>query len=203
MSNHRISSVVAYFLVVSSCHSFAPKWKETRPGIAKAVEQVNEWLVPETGLSGEIWEDRPKAVLTTSSNATLPIAMMVLDPALFPSRSMAMRAIRYVFKCVGLMNSRKSTQSSPKTLRKKDIVVQRAQEDVIEGRADTRIYPSDIIVRRKRQLSGGYQGLTYAKPNVPLPVVYEDDHMAIVNKPSDMICHSHSKGGFNNNSVLR
>jgi 23S rRNA-/tRNA-specific pseudouridylate synthase len=88
-------------------------------------------------------------------------------------------------------------------LRKKEIFVRRAQEDVIEGRADTRIYPFDFIMRRKRQLCDGYLGLTYAKPNVPLPVIYEDDHMAIVNKPSDMICHSHSKGGFNNNSVLR
>ena len=109
MRIRRISSVVAFFLAVSSCHSFAPKWKENRLGIAKAVKEDNEWLVPDTGLSGQIWEERPKAVLTTSSNATLPIAMMVLDPELFPSRSMAMRAIRYVLHGVGHIKSKNST----------------------------------------------------------------------------------------------
>jgi hypothetical protein len=84
--------------------------------------------------------------------------MMVLDPERFATRSMAMR-----------------------TIRKKKIAVQRRGEhrEVLIGRADTRVYPKDCIVERELRLSQGYQGLTYAKPVVPLPVVYEDDHMAI------------------------
>jgi len=48
------------------------------------------------------------------------------------------------------------------------------------GKADTRIYPWDTIKKQSRNLSlTGYPGLNFIKPSVPLPVIYEDDHMAI------------------------
>jgi hypothetical protein len=56
-----------------------------------------QWQVLPDGLAGSrVWDERPKPHLTTSMNATLPIALMVLDPESYPTRSMAMRAIRYV-----------------------------------------------------------------------------------------------------------
>jgi hypothetical protein len=55
-----------------------------------------EWAVPPEGLSGNVWDQRPKPHLTSSKNATLPIALMVVAPELYPTRSKAMRAIRYV-----------------------------------------------------------------------------------------------------------
>jgi hypothetical protein len=55
-----------------------------------------EWAVPPEGLSGTVWDQRPKPHLTSSKNATLPIALMVVAPELYPTRSKAMRAIRYV-----------------------------------------------------------------------------------------------------------
>ena len=73
-------------------HSVTTKIEES----LKTKDYSNVWNVPETGLSGKVFEERSKPHLTTSSNATLPLAMMVLDPEMFPSRSMAMRAIRYV-----------------------------------------------------------------------------------------------------------
>ena len=108
--------------------------------------------------------------------------------------------------------------------RQKRIVVIRNNEEVC-GYANTRIYPLDCMKKkRQRAVSSGYEGLNYAKPPMPLTVVYEDNHMAVgemtrkvsiytiklhplssflVNKPSGMICHSLAKGGFHTNSVLR
>ena len=98
--------VLTVLLAITNCMSFAPQWHKSRCLIPSATTNTNEstkrsdysneWNVPETGLSGILFEERSKAHLTTSSNATLPLAMMVLDPGEFPSRSMAMRAIRYV-----------------------------------------------------------------------------------------------------------
>uniref|UniRef100_A0A7S4MIQ2 Pseudouridine synthase RsuA/RluA-like domain-containing protein n=1 Tax=Odontella aurita TaxID=265563 RepID=A0A7S4MIQ2_9STRA len=57
----------------------------------------------------------------------------------------------------------------------------------IRGRADTRIQPGDVVGvqsftgdYRKRRC---YPNLTHGRPDFDLPVVYEDDHLAIVNKP--------------------
>ena len=102
MSTIRIGSVLTFWLSIVCCRSFVPQKARCRSFIIGAIvdmnspDQTNEWNVPKNGFSGKIWEERPKAHLTTSSNATLPIAMMVLDPSLFPSRSMAIRAIRCV-----------------------------------------------------------------------------------------------------------
>lgn len=156
--------------------------------------------VPLEGLEGPVWEQRQKPERTSSVNATLPIAMMVLDPTSFPTKSKARRAIR-----------------------KRKVQVQRPESDhVLDGKTDTRIFPQDkILVWSERPRSNdetlslstfadsssfsrpGYPGLTYARPTVSLPVVWEDDYFAIVNKPANMICHSLSKGGYANNSVLR
>eukprot|EP00978_Attheya_sp_CCMP212_P028162 scaffold96532_cov43-Attheya_sp.AAC.3 len=61
----------------------------------------------------------------------------------------------------------------------------------------------DIIARQMRSSQTGYSDTNYGKPLVNVPIVYEDDYFAIVNKPSGMITYSHSKGGFSNNSILR
>lgn len=121
--------------------------------------------------------------------------------------------------------------------RKKKVLIRRYNNhnDVLLGKADTRIYPRDVIfIKATESPKGGgcYPGLTYAKPPIPLPVVYQDDYFAIgacahsvclffsllmcarqtfmllgqfviVNKPAGMVCHSVSKGGYDNNSVLR
>ena len=63
--------------------------------------------------------------------------------------------------------------------RQKQIAVIQNNVEII-GKADTRIFPFDSVKRLPRRApSSGYQDLNYAKPAVPLPVVYEDEHMAI------------------------
>mmetsp|Transcript_55808 Transcript_55808/g.167264 ORF Transcript_55808/g.167264 Transcript_55808/m.167264 type:complete len:307 (-) Transcript_55808:148-1068(-) len=48
---------------------------------------------------------------------------------------------------------------------------------------------------------GFYPDNNYHKPPFDLPVVYEDDHFAIVNKPSGVVVYSHRKGGHGRMSV--
>jgi hypothetical protein len=88
-----------FMIKSSSCQSYKVSFRRssTQEGEGRSQEHVhNKWTVPAEGLSGTVWDERPKSHLTSSKNATLPIALMVLAPELFPTRSKAMRAIRYV-----------------------------------------------------------------------------------------------------------
>jgi 23S rRNA pseudouridine1911/1915/1917 synthase len=152
-------------------------------------ETTHQWTVPAAGLSGDLFEERFKPHLTSHTNATLPLALMVLDSEMFPTRSKAMRAIRQQKVLVERRNLDRNHHHD--------------QGPKVIGKADTRIYPLDVLIHRKRRRTKGYNNLSYEIPPVPLPVVFEDDYFAVVDKPSGMLCYSHSKGGFNDNSVLR
>jgi len=52
-----------------------------------------------------------------------------------------------------------------------------------------------------RMGGGFYPSLNYLKPPFALPVVYEDDHFAIVNKPAGVVVYSHKNGGHGRNTV--
>jgi hypothetical protein len=126
-------------------------------GTAPSKDNSIEWIVPIEGLSGPVWEQRHKPNLTLPKNATLPIALMVLDPTTFPTRSKAMRAIR-----------------------QKHIFVEKNGTQNL-GKADTRVFPLNVLKKQQRwQASTGYNDLNYAKPTrVSLPILYEDEDMAI------------------------
>lgn len=64
------------------------------PQSASTSDAKEEWTVSRDGLSGTLLEQRDRPHLTSKRNATLPIALMVLAPDVFPTRSKAMRAIR-------------------------------------------------------------------------------------------------------------
>ena len=132
-----------------------------------------EWEVPIEGLSGPVWEQRHKPHLTSDKNATLPIALMVLDPETFPTRSKAMRAIR-----------------------QKHIWVEKNGTQNL-GKADTRIYPLNVLKKQRRwQASTGYKDLNYAKARVSLPVLYEDEDMAIGKTISIFLDYFHLRCGY-------
>jgi len=48
---------------------------------------------------------------------------------------------------------------------------------------------------------GFYPGFKAAKPSFDLPVVYEDDHFAIVNKPAGVVCYTQKNQGAGQLSV--
>jgi 23S rRNA-/tRNA-specific pseudouridylate synthase len=116
------------------------------------------------------------------------LALQIIDPEAFPTRSKALRVIR----------------------KKKILLVKPSacgsESKAVTGKVDSRVQPG-LIIRLKQTQEGtnDYPSLSYTKPaGLAVPeVVYEVDDFAIINKPSGMVCHSIQKGGYDSNSVLR
>lgn len=112
-------------------------------------------------------------------NTTLPVALLLLDPEEYPTLSRARRACR-----------------------KGSIVIHRGAlpahgvilDSTMWARANVgdRVYPGDVIGKQVRTSHGSYSELlSYSsRPSFHLPVIYEDDHCAIVNKPSGVLMYS-------------
>jgi len=64
------------------------------------------------------------------------------------------------------------------------------QETCFKGRVIDRVYPGDVIGIQCRKHCGFYPGFDTRKPPFELPVLYEDSHFAIVNKPAGIVCYS-------------
>lgn len=105
-SRLKLVATLGSFVLASQCHGFicqgfksgrifvvASKMHLPEDSDAQS-DETHRWTVPQEGLSGTVFEQRPKPHLTNPTNATLPIALMVLDPELYPTRSKAMRSIR-------------------------------------------------------------------------------------------------------------
>ena len=113
-------------------------------------------------------------------NVTLPAALMLLDPETYPTQSRARKAIRQKAICI-------CRNRSPEF-----------KFDEL-GKVIARVYPGDIIGYQQRVGSDYYsvQGTPYRLPKFDVPVIYEDDHMAIVNKPAGVVSYraQGSRGG--------
>ncbi|GMH47493.1 hypothetical protein TrRE_jg9039 [Triparma retinervis] len=106
---------------------------------------------------------------------------MVLDPPTYPSLSAARKACR-----------------------KGNVILIRTSQDnstSIRGRAGDRVHPLDTVHIQTRLSNSFYPSLTYAKPAFDLPVIYEDDEIAIVDKPAGIVTYSHRKGGHGRMTV--
>jgi 23S rRNA pseudouridine1911/1915/1917 synthase len=68
------------------------------------------------------------------------------------------------------------------------------RQSTIVGRVGDRVYPGDIIGKQVRMGNGQYPIMSYKQP-FELPVVYEDDYFAIVNKPAGVVVYAHRQGG--------
>jgi len=101
---------------------------------------------------------------------------MLLDTDKYPTQYRARKVIRQRSICV-------SRNNNGNTLNDFD--------EFQLGKVITRVYPEDVIGFQKRVGSDYYaiQGIPYQAPPFELPVIYEDDHMAIVNKPAGIVCY--------------
>mmetsp|Transcript_7984 Transcript_7984/g.17113 ORF Transcript_7984/g.17113 Transcript_7984/m.17113 type:complete len:626 (-) Transcript_7984:25-1902(-) len=117
-------------------------------------------------------------------NVTLPAALMLLDPETYPTQSKARKSIRQRSVCILRDDTSPSSASLPPTKFKE------------LGKVISRIYPGDKIGFQRRAGSDYYavQGVPYRSPPFEVPVVYEDDYMAIVNKPPGIVIYR-AEGG--------
>jgi 23S rRNA-/tRNA-specific pseudouridylate synthase len=159
-------------------------------GTAEDLFIVQQFLVPEEiDLEvADLDENTMIRLNITSWNMTLPVALMALDHDEYPSLSRARKACRKG----NIVLSRTSSCSHPNE--DPSIIFQR-------GRVGDRVHPGDWIGIQER-MSGGkystYWGCVNQPPSFELPVVYQDDHFAIVNKPAGVLVYQEGGKGRNN-----
>lgn len=56
-------------------------------------------------------------------------------------------------------------------------------------------FPLDVVGKQVRMGDGYFPVMNYKKPPFDLPVVYEDDHFAICNKPAGVVVYANRGGG--------
>jgi len=182
---------------------------------------TDQWEIPVNGLDlASISEkkgvlDRSMKTPLTPTNLTLPIALMILDPSEYPTVSRARKALRkgaiLVYrkntksavadeKCpsnhhhhANLIGSNEDDSDNGDDEASGDHNLDFDAKNAITGRVGDRVYPFDIIARQIRMSQCFYP--KNKDPPFEMPVIYEDDHIAIVNKPAGVPVFSHRKGG--------
>lgn len=113
----------------------------------------------------------------TDSNVTLPIALMMVDPQTYPSLSRARKTCRSGSVLI-VRHSNKTNKTDPPKV----------------SRVGDRVHAHDTILIQTRMGNAKFKAIPYKKPNFELPVVYQDDHFAIVCKPAGIACHKQGRG---------
>eukprot|EP00521_Asterionellopsis_glacialis_P007436 CAMPEP_0195290204 /NCGR_PEP_ID=MMETSP0707-20130614/6160_1 /TAXON_ID=33640 /ORGANISM="Asterionellopsis glacialis, Strain CCMP134" /LENGTH=505 /DNA_ID=CAMNT_0040350299 /DNA_START=195 /DNA_END=1709 /DNA_ORIENTATION=+ len=151
--------------------------------------------------------------IVDNSNMTLQSALVLLDPENYPSLTRARKACRKgdVLLHRGPINissdeKRTSTPESPNiTIQSFGSTNQKCQR----GRVGDVVFPGDVIAiqgmmgsfKKKRC----YPFIQYSRPRFALPVLFEDDYMAIVDKPAgiSMYGQRQSKSGSLSRRTIR
>jgi 23S rRNA pseudouridine1911/1915/1917 synthase len=150
------------------------------PGIPGSFFVVQQYEMPNRfDMDGFDPEEKERLDLSPV-NISLPVALMMIDPEEYPSFSKA----RKVCRKGNVLVHRGSLSDESFDL-----------ERCIIGRVGDRIYPGDVIGKQVRMGTGSYPIMSYKQP-FDLPVVYEDDYFAIVNKPAGIVVHAHKQAGF-------
>lgn len=171
-----------------------------QPGTQEGFFVVQEYTINVNGFDLSSVEslmggDKMERLQLTSHNVTLPVALLLMDPKRYPSLSRARKEIRQGL-VVHLEVEGKGT-------------VQRALvgDRVLLGMRVARQEAKATILRQTdllekdtngTQMTNGSAFWSLAKPSFHLPVVYEDDHMAVVNKPAGVLVYAEGGKGRNN-----
>ena len=125
--------------------------------------------------------EQSERVGLTPTNFTVAAALMVMHPDKYPSLSKTRKALRkgYIIVHRGPLDDDGSFDQSKS----------------IRARVNDRIYPGDVLAEQSR-LGNTFYPKESSEAPFPLPVIYEDDHFAIVNKPAGVNVNSHRKSGI-------
>lgn len=160
-------------------------------GIPKGFYVVKHYKVPESSLDDwlavGIGIDVIERVELQSHNISLPAALMLLDVTEYPSISRARKVCRKGNIVIHRGALHKDPETGQTTIFNPDCC--------LVGRVGDRVYPGDVVAKQVRMGNGYFPILNYKKPPFDLPVVVEDDHFAIVNKPAGVVVYNQHKGG--------
>ncbi|KAI2501333.1 RNA pseudouridylate synthase [Fragilaria crotonensis] len=127
----------------------------------------------------------------TSENVTLPAALCLLQPEEYPSLSRARKACRKGSILIHRHENHDSVMDDDDTLLPSSEPFQNMNLKYRRGLVGDRVYPGDILCKQIRRSHGSYSEYIsdIAKPSFDLPIVYEDDYIAIVNKPPGVLVY--------------
>jgi len=123
----------------------------------------------------------------TSRNISVPVALMLLDPNEYPTKSRARKACRKA----NIMIHRGSLEIDQESGEERFDA-----EKCIRARVGFRIFPGDVLCKQIRIGDGTFPIMSHKKPPFELPVIFEDDHFAIVNKPAGVVVYANRGGGY-------
>jgi len=123
----------------------------------------------------------------TPRNISVPIALMMLDPDEYPSKSRARKACRKA----NIMIHRGPLEADEDN---GETIFDAAK--CIRARVGFRLFPGDVVCKQVRIGDGKFPTMSHKKPPFELPVIFEDDHFAIVNKPAGVVVYANKGGGY-------
>lgn len=106
----------------------------------------------------------------TPMNISVPVALMLLDPEEYPTKSRARKACRKA----NIMIHRGSLEINEES--GEEIF---DPDKCVRVRVGDRVFPGDVICKQVRMGDGKMPMMSHEKPPFELPVVFEDDHFAI------------------------
>jgi 23S rRNA-/tRNA-specific pseudouridylate synthase len=165
---------------------------------------VRQYIVPP---SLAFMKNSSKNITTTT---TLQYALTVLDPVNYPTLSKARKACRKGMILVQVDDRKRRMDHAGDDNDNNDNgndfqeqpQEQQPQQQQQRGKVGDIVFPGDIIGCQmflgncnKKQC---YPNITYEKPQFNVPILYEDDHIAVLNKPAGIAVYSdtrNSSGG--------
>eukprot|EP00804_Cyclotella_cryptica_P001472 CCRYP_003701-RB/>CCRYP_003701-RB protein AED:0.02 eAED:0.02 QI:146/1/1/1/1/0.66/3/664/413 len=172
-------------------------------GISKGYHIISHATIPASGFSvdqllDKLKEDEIQRLHVSPSNVTVPVAMILMFPREFGTLTKARKECRR--KKVIILRHLAHQDGSLKDTGANVIF---DAERMKIGRVGDRVYPGDTIAIQTRTGNDGYtESMKHNKePPFHLPVIYQDDHLAVVNKPEGVVVFGHKNGGYGRHTV--
>lgn len=160
-------------------------------------------IVRQYTVVGNMDMDMDASVANTNSNAncTLQYALTVLDPGNYPTLTRARKACRKGMILVHHGSNKRIDIDRQELVNQGNDDSNNSNDDIHfqRGNVGDLVAPGDVIgvqmflgTYRKKQC---YPNIEYSRPQFQLPVLYEDDHLAVVNKPAGIAVYSETRNG--------
>lgn len=166
-------------------------------GIPETNSIIQYAVVPASGFSqSQIREafspEEAERLKLRPDDVTVPAAVRMLFPDQFGSQTNARKASR----------RRKILVHRGPLLEGKGGKDEFDRERLSLGKVGHRVAPGDALAVQTRMEHNYSECKNHdAEPPFHLPVVYQDDHIAVVNKPEGVVVFSHKNGGFGRHNV--
>lgn len=165
------------------------EWTSLPVGIPASFRVIQQYSVPQTcktdWLRAGLDEGDISRLNLDSNEITLPVALMMVDPESYPTLSRARKVCRkgHIIIHQGPL----IPTDIPPDVNSDDIQYKFDTARCIPGRVGDRVAAGDVIARQCRVSTGHSPTVYHRKPPFELPVLYEDDHFALVNKPAGVV----------------